>query len=187
MPQVALVSDKRVIVIAGPPGSGKGKVVEILETKGWRVISLGDVVREEVESRGMELNAKTMGFVAQDLRNEYGPSAIMERILPQVDEYNQSSHVVIDGVRQIEEMERLQSSHPRMLVIAIDADIEIRKTRVIERSRPDNEGFDQREAREWGWGLELVMELADIKIKNNGTSDEFEIAIDRELRNIGIY
>lgn len=187
MPQAALVSDKRVIVIAGPPGSGKGKVVEILEKKGWRVISLGDVVREEVESRGMELNAKTMGFVAQDLRNEYGPSAIMERILPQVDEYNQSSHVVIDGVRQIEEMERLQSSHPRMLVIAIDADIEIRKTRVIKRSRPDNEGFDQREAREWGWGLELVMELADIKIKNNGTSDEFEITIDRELRNIGIY
>ena len=69
MPQAALVSDKRVIVIAGPPGSGKGKVVEILETKGWRVISLGDVVREEVESRGMELNARTMGFVAQDLRN----------------------------------------------------------------------------------------------------------------------
>ena len=31
------------------------------------------------------------------------------------------------------------------------------------------------------------MELADIKIKNNGTSDEFEIAIDRELGNIGIY
>ena len=74
-----------------------------------------------------------------------------------------------------------------MLVIAIDADMEIRRTRVIERSRSDNEGFDQREAREWGWGLELVMELADIKIKNNGTSDEFEIAIDRELRNIGIY
>ena len=57
---------------------------------------VGDVVREEVKSRGMEPEAKIMSFVAQDLRNEFGPSVIMERILPQVDEFIQVSHVVIE-------------------------------------------------------------------------------------------
>ena len=47
------MSDKRVLVIAGPPGSGKGKVSDILQKKGWRALTLGDVVREEVKSRGM--------------------------------------------------------------------------------------------------------------------------------------
>ena len=181
------MSDKRVLVIAGPPGSGKGKVSDILQKKGWRALTLGDVVREEVKSRGMEPEAKIMSFVAQDLRNEFGPSVIMERILPQVDEFIQVSHVVIDGVRQIEEMERLQSSHPRMLVIAIDASEEMRKKRVIERSRSDDEGFEERESREWGWGLKLVMDLADIKIMNDGTPEDFEESINRELSKIGVY
>jgi len=181
------MSDKRVLVIAGPPGSGKGKVSDILQKRGWRALSLGDVVREEVKSRGMEPEAEIMGHVAQDLRNEFGPSVIMERILPQVDEFIQVSHVVIDGVRQIEEMERLQSSHPRMLVIAIDAPEETRKKRVIRRSRSDDGGFEERESREWGWGLKLVMDLADIKIMNDGTPEDFEESIDRELSNIGVY
>ena len=84
-------------------------------------------------------------------------------------------------------MERLQSSHPRMLVIAIDASEEMRKKRVIERSRSDDGGFEERESREWGWGLKLVMDLADIKIMNDGTPEDFEESINRELSNIGVY
>ena len=91
----------------------------------------------------MEPEAEIMSFVAQDLRNEFGPSVIMERILPQVDEFIQVSHVVIDGVRQIEEMERLQFAPQN----AGDRNRRIRgneKKRVIERSRSDDGGFEER-------------------------------------------
>ena len=74
-----------------------------------------------------------------------------------------------------------------MLVIAIDAPEETRKKRVIGRSRSDDGGFEERESREWGWGLKLVMDLADIKIMNDGTPEDFEESIDRELSNIGVY
>ena len=74
-----------------------------------------------------------------------------------------------------------------MLVIAIDAPEETRKKRVIRRSRSDDGGFEERESREWGWGLKLVMDLADIKIMNDGTPENFEESIDRELSNIGVY
>ena len=45
----------------------------------------------------------------------------------------------------------------------------------------------RKESREWGWGLKLVMDLADIKIMNDGTPEDFEESINRELSNIGVY
>ncbi len=96
------------------------------------------------------------------------------------------NHVVIDGLRQIEELERLQSSQPRMIVIAVDASESQRRERINSRLRPDDGNFDEREAREWGWGLEMVMQLADLTIKNDGTEDDFKASIVHSLHSIGV-
>ena len=73
-----------------------------------------------------------------------------------------------------------------MIVIAVDAPESQRRERIESRSRSDDDNFEEREAREWGWGLDMVMELADLTIKNDGTEDEFKASIVNSLRSIGV-
>ena len=174
------------IVLSGPPGSGKAAVGHLLEERGWKLFSLGDVVRSEVASRNLEATPSNIGLVAQDMRDELGPAIVMERLLPDIEAAVEHNHVVIDGLRQIEELERLQSSQPRMIVIAVDASESQRRERINSRLRPDDGNFDEREAREWGWGLEIVMQLADLTIKNDGTEDDFKASIVHSLHSIGV-
>ena len=174
------------IVLSGPPGSGKAAVGHMLEERGWKLFSLGDVVRSEVASRNLEATPSNIGLVAQDMRDELGPAIVMERLLPDIEAAVEHNHVVIDGLRQIEELERLQSSQPRMIVIAVDASESQRRERINSRLRSDDGNFDEREAREWGWGLEMVMQLADLTIKNDGTEDDFKASIVHSLHSIGV-
>ena len=180
------MSENKVIVLSGPPGSGKAAVGHMLEERGWKLFSLGDVVRSEVASRNLEVTPSNIGLVAQDMRDELGPAIVMERLLPDIEAAVEHNHVVIDGLRQIEELERLQSSQPRMIVIAVDASESQRRERINSRLRPDDGNFDEREAREWGWGLEIVMQLADLTIKNDGTEDDFKASIVHSLHSIGV-
>tara|TARA_B100000900_G_scaffold241356_1_gene205236 strand:+ start:428 stop:973 length:546 start_codon:yes stop_codon:yes gene_type:complete len=180
------MAENRVIVLSGPPGSGKAAVGHILEERGWKLLSLGDVVRSEVVSRNLETTPSNIGLVAQNMRDEFGPAIVMERLLPDIEANVEHSHVVVDGLRQIEELERLQSSQPRMIVIAIDAPESQRRERINFRSRSDDGNFDEREAREWGWGLEMVMQLADLTIKNEGTEEDFKASIVHSLHSIGV-
>ena len=110
----------------------------------------------------------------------------MERLLVDIEDALEHNHVVIDGLRQIEELERLQSSQPRMIVIAVESSESDRRERINSRSRSDDSNFDEREAREWGWGLDMVMQLADLTIKNDGTQEEFRSSIIHSLQTIGV-
>ncbi|MAV95169.1 MAG: hypothetical protein CMA31_05735 [Euryarchaeota archaeon] len=180
------MSENRIIVLSGPPGSGKAAVGHILEEMGWKILSLGDVVRSEVASRNLEPTPSNIGYVAQDMRDQFGPAIVMERLLHDIEEALEHNHVVIDGLRQIEELERLQSSQPRMIVIAVEAPESDRRERINSRLRSDDGNFDEREAREWGWGLEMVMQLADLTIKNDQTEGDFRASIFNSLHSIGV-
>ena len=172
--------------MSGPPGSGKAAVGHILEEMGWKILSLGDVVRSEVASRNLEPTPSNIGYVAQDMRDQFGPAIVMERLLHDIEAAVEHNHVVIDGLRQIEELERLQSSQPRMIVIAVEAPESDRRERINSRLRSDDGNFDEREAREWGWGLEMVMQLADLTIKNDQTEGDFRASIFNSLHSIGV-
>ncbi len=180
------MSENRIIVLSGPPGSGKAAVGHILEEMGGKILSLGDVVRSEVASRNLEPTPSNIGYVAQDMRDQFGPAIVMERLLHDIEEAVEHNHVVIDGLRQIEELERLQSSQPRMIVIAVEAPESDRRERINSRLRSDDGNFDEREAREWGWGLEMVMQLADLTIKNDQTEGDFRASIFNSLHSIGV-
>ena len=180
------MSENKIIVLSGPPGSGKAAVGHILEEMGWKILSLGDVVRSEVASRNLEPTPSNIGYVAQDMRDQFGPAIVMERLLHDIEAAVEHNHVVIDGLRQIEELERLQSSQPRMIVIAVEAPESDRRERINSRLRSDDGNFDEREAREWGWGLEMVMQLADLTIKNDQTEGDFRASIFNSLHSIGV-
>ena len=53
------------------PGSGKGEFAEIMANNGCPVFSMGDMIRLEVKTRGLEESPEIFGIIAAELREKF--------------------------------------------------------------------------------------------------------------------
>lgn len=174
----------RVIATVGMPGSGKSEAAEVAEEMGIPVVSMGDVIREEVKRRGLEPTDKNMGKVAVELREKEGMDAVAARCADVIRSVN-SDTVFVDGLRGWKEAERFMDEFGEdFYLIAIEVPFETRLERISDRGRSDDftseEELRERDQRELGYGLRKAMENADITVENTGTLDDFRA----EMKNI---
>ena len=94
--QSALSMPGRVIVLCGPPGSGKGVVAGRAAARGMTVLSLGDVVRAEIADRGLPETPETVGKTALSMREEHGYTIVVDRLLPSPSYEMESSDEPVD-------------------------------------------------------------------------------------------
>lgn len=176
-------SKKEVIAISGMPGAGKGVASGAGKKCDCTVLVLGDVIREETERRGLEPTPANMGSVMLDVRTVDGPAAVAKRLLPKIDE-DQSSTIIVEGVRSLEELAELRSRY-EVLTVAIHASPKTRFQRLLSRSRSDDPKswvvFYERDDRELNVGLGKVIALADVVLVNEGTIAELQSAFMKVL------
>src|ERR671932_710657 len=67
---------KLIVCITGMPGAGKSTIAESLRKKGFYVISMGDVIREEARQRNLDPTDNNLGKLMLKLRDDLGPGAI---------------------------------------------------------------------------------------------------------------
>ncbi|MDW0121554.1 MAG: AAA family ATPase [Nitrososphaeraceae archaeon] len=165
------MSNKRLIVcLTGMPGAGKSSVASFLKEKGFVVMTMGDVVREEAKRQGLEPTDINLGKMMLKLRQDLGPGAVGHIVLQKLARDGSSNNVVIDGIRSIAEVEVLKKvGHVRLL--AIHASQDTRFKHLKERARADapssgNE-FAGRDKRELSVGLSEAIALANEMISNN--------------------
>jgi dephospho-CoA kinase len=165
------MSNKRLIVcLTGMPGAGKSSVASFLKEKGFVVMTMGDVVREEAKRQGLEPTDINLGKMMLKLRQDLGPGAVGHIVLQELARDGSSSNVVIDGIRSIAEVEVLKKvGHVRLL--AIHASQDTRFKHLKERARADapssgNE-FAGRDKRELSVGVSEAIALANEMISNN--------------------
>jgi dephospho-CoA kinase len=165
------MSNKRLIVcLTGMPGAGKSSVASFLKEKGFVVMTMGDVVREEAKRQGLEPTDINLGKMMLKLRQDLGPGAVGHIVLQKLARDGSSSNIVIDGIRSIAEVEVLKKvGHVRLL--AIHASQDTRFKHLKERARADaplsgNE-FAGRDKRELSVGLSEAIALANEMISNN--------------------
>ena len=168
----------KIIAFTGMPASGKSEAVVIAKDKGIPVVRMGDLVWEETKRQGKPLDDKHVGAVAAAMRKAHGMDIWAKRTVEKIHSLKPSSFLVIDGVRNMEEIEFFkQKLGMDFLVIAIDAPDALRRKRAIERGRTDDSkdlrDLEERDRREISWGLQKVIADADIIIPNNGSLDEF--------------
>ena len=165
----------RVIGTVGLPGCGKGEFARVARTQDIPVITMGDVVRAETRSRGLD-PAEHHGAVAKALREENGPLAIAERALPMIrDRLESNARVVVDGLRSGAEAQRFEAAFgDRFLLVAITAPDGIRAERLDHRGRDDtaSESIVARDERELGFGMGEAIDRADLSIVN---ADQLEL------------
>lgn len=165
-----------VICLTGMPGAGKSTVANSLKDKGFLVITMGDVIREEALRLKLDLNDTNLGKLMVKLREESGPGAVAELVIRKIDPIlvssgdRHTSVLIVDGIRSIAEVCVLKCvGHVRIL--AIHASTDIRFVHLKERRRTDaplaQSDFMERERRELDVGISEVIALADEVIANN--------------------
>ncbi|MBN1329877.1 MAG: AAA family ATPase [Candidatus Heimdallarchaeota archaeon] len=179
------------LAVTGTQGSGKSVFTEIAKEK-YKIptFRLGDIIIEECQKRGLDINGRNMAKMASVLRYENGDQAIAREALPKIKKLveKQPKLLLIDGIRSYTELTLLKAELGEIILVAIVSSVKIRKDRIEKRKRIDNEtagDFEEREQRELGFGLGDVITKADFFILNEElTLEEFSLQIENLLEQI---
>ena len=179
----------KVIAFTGMPFSGKTEAVEIAKKMGIPVFRMGDAVWDEVKNRGLKLNDENVGKIADQMRKKHGKEIWARRTLEKIKSKKNKRPIVIDGIRNIEEIEIFKKGLGQdFVVIGVEASSKTRQKRALERDRiDDSKDLDlikKRDQRELGWGLGLVIASSDIVVSNEESIDEFRKEIKKILAEI---
>jgi dephospho-CoA kinase len=169
--------DKLIVGLSGMPGSGKSIVVNVAKNKGFGIIVMGDIVREETQKRGLLLTPKNIGKVMLDLRTTEGKNIIAKRCIPKIKEVS-SEKVIIDGLRSLQELEIFKKHFSYVNLIAVHSSPETRYYRLNKRGRSDDSKdqkiFQERDIRELNVGLGHVIAMADYLLINENNIEEIK-------------
>jgi dephospho-CoA kinase len=165
------------------PGAGKSTVASFLKDKGFAVVTMGDVIREEAKRQGLEPTDVNLGKMMLKLRQDLGPGAVGQIVLQKLqrDHANDNSsggygsnknysNVVIDGIRSVAEIEVLKKvGHVRLLAIHASEDTRFKYLRRRGRADApsDSNEFTGRDKRELSVGVSEAIALANEMISNN--------------------
>jgi dephospho-CoA kinase len=179
----------KIIAFVGMPASGKSEASKVVHDIGIDVISMGDVIREEIKRRGLEPTDANTGAVANDLRDKEGMNAVAKRCIPKIRQSG-GNVVVVDGIRGIAEVKLFNEEFgDDFFLIYLDTPLEIRFERVRQRKRSDDDmasldDLRRRDERETKWGLPEAIEAADITIENTSTLSSLRARIRNMLETL---
>jgi dephospho-CoA kinase len=170
---------KFIVCLTGMPGSGKSTVAESLKKKGFSVIAMGDVVRDEAKRKNIEPTDINLGKLMLKLRREIGPGAIAQLILNEIEKRevrtDANQNIVIDGVRSVPEVEILRTIG-LVKLLSIHASANTRFAYLKKRARDDaplNENaFGIRDKRELAVGISEAIAMSDEMLSNNNLTVE---------------
>lgn len=165
-----------IICLTGMPGAGKSTVAIALKEKGFLVITMGDVIREEAMRLKLDPNDTNLGKLMVQLREQFGPGAVAELVAKKIDSTlmrngnGDNAVLIVDGIRSIAEVTVLNRVG-QVRLLAIHASSNVRFVHLKERGRSDaplaRSNFMERERRELDVGISEVIALADEVISNN--------------------
>ena len=172
------MSKRLIVCLTGMPGAGKSSVACFLKEKGFTVVTMGDVIREEAKRQGLEPTDVNLGKMMLKLRQDLGPGAVGQIVLQKLardgnnnnSNNSNSSNVVVDGIRSVAEVEVLKKvGHVRLLAVHASQDTRFKHLR--ERGRADapsdSDEFSGRDKRELSVGVSEAIALANEMISNN--------------------
>ncbi len=160
------------------PFSGKSVAVSIAKEQNIPVIRMGDIVWEEVKKQGLPLNSRTVGKIANDMREQKGGGIWAKKTIEKIT-LSDINVLVIDGVRNKEEVTLFKKElGDDFQLVAIKTSDKLRYERALQRNRIDDslniDEIKERDEREIGWGIKEIIDNADLVIINDNGLEEFQ-------------
>ncbi|MCE4603835.1 MAG: AAA family ATPase [Aeropyrum sp.] len=162
-----------IVAVTGLPGSGKSIVARaIAEELGVERVVMGDVVRREVERRGLDPTPENVERVAGELRSRLGRGAVAIILSRELDK---EKSYVLDGLRSVEEAEVFRREGWRVVVVGVFAPRRARLERILSRGRLGEhaeEALKVRDESNLRLGVGEALALADYMIVNVGSLED---------------
>ena len=172
------------IGLSGPYAAGKGEVAAYLVERTFTVVSLSDVLRDELRRQGLGETRERMIETGRRLRERHG-AAVLAEIL--ISRFVAGCDYAVDSIRHPAEVEALRACPTPFLLFWVDAPLALRFARLRRRARagdPESEAqLRASEARERGGAgrgdqqLAAVAELADRKLWNDGDIEKLRARV----------
>lgn len=182
----------KIIGVTGAFGSGKSTASTFLEVAGFKKIILSQFLEEEAIRRGLEVTRKILQDIGNEWREKYGSEILAQKALEKVGK-DASGKTVIDGIRNVAEIEKLRNSS-NFKLIAIVSDKKVRFERLIKLKRRESltwelfEKLGSRDAglneKETGLQVDKCISLADYSIENNDSEEDFKNKLEDLLNKI---
>lgn len=177
---------RRLILITGMAGSGKTTLANMLRERGYKLFTMGDVIRHEVRMRNLEPNPQNLGSMAKEIRETGGDAAVAKKCIPLIIG-EPSNKVALDGIRSLDEVYTFESVFDNYLV-AVHASPGTRYERLKQRGRPDDptnkQIFRERDHRELGFGMGDAIAMSDYIITNENGIQDLENNLEKMLRKL---
>ena len=177
-----------IIGLTGPNAAGKGEAAAYLASRGFRLHSLSDIVREEAARLGFPAEREHLIRIGNTLRRDGGAGVLAARIVPRL-----GSKDVVDSIRNPAEVGELRKL-PDFVLLGVSAASGLRFGRSVLRARPGDpatpEEFEKRERQEnsttpEGQQLDATFRLADHVLSNDTDLASLHRQIDRLLAGLG--
>lgn len=175
---------RQVVGLVGTPASGKGIVAEYLKSKGFKIYSLSDILRDRLKTEGREPTRDNMVELGNKLRKQYGNDYLAASIKKIIEKTNDEL-IVIDSIRNPGEVKFLKDNLDALIIAVIAAperSFEFMKKRNRHGDPETWKEFKKVYEKELGIGqdengLQLAssMREADIKIENLGSKEELQL------------
>lgn len=177
----------RIIGLAGHPASGKDTVANYLVSKGFKLLSGGDMIRAAMREEGLSTDRAGIQKYVTEKRALLGDAYIVELMLPMI-----TGDTVICAFREIVGIKFLREKFPGQFVLwNVVAPLELRYARAQSRAREgDSVSFEEFAAQEEyernnpGYSLDAVMASADATIENVGSEVELSLKVDKLLKQL---
>ena len=178
------------IGITGYLGSGKDTVAELLMNKGFKHISLSDILREELKSREKPITRKNLQEIGKDFRTRFGAGALAARALLTI---NEKEDYIISSIGTVGEIEVLKKRKDFILIF-VNAPVKQRWERIKNRKREQDPTsfteFKKHELKESKGGgsqyreFDRTKKLADIILMNNKSLKILHKKVEKLIKDI---
>jgi dephospho-CoA kinase len=182
------LSEKTLVLgSTGMPGSGKSLIAQVALERGYDVVVMGDIVREEAEKKGLHPTPENIGKTMIQLRQTEGKAVMARKCIPKIEE-RKNLRVLVDGVRSLNEVDEFKRHYGRFSLIAVHASPETRFRRLYDRKRSDDatawKVFHERDMRELSVGLGDAIAMAEEMVVNEDSQSAAEDRIRKVLEKI---
>lgn len=175
-----------IIGLTGPMASGKSTIVDALKKRGFKHITLSDIVREECRKASLAETRDHLMATGQRLRETEGTGVLGKIALQKIETNDSKSNWIVDGIRNPAEVEALRT-HSDFILIANTAPEDMIIQRILSRKRPDDTleetAIRAKLRREMGEGeppegqqVQKCIELADYVFENTMPMKDVEAA-----------
>jgi dephospho-CoA kinase len=177
----------RILALSGRCAAGKSTIASFIKEccSSAQIITTGDVVRRMLLQSGIERTHENVQAFNQELVTKYG-DAYISFIFEFFDK--NAPFIIIDSFRRPVDVQVVENAYGSVAILGVYADEDVRYTRLKSRGRSGDPitatGFKQLSELEDNWGIDEVVQKAQLSICNMGTLDNLKIDVVQKVTDL---